>query len=335
MPHGRRRRARGGRTATTSSFAVPNLYSVDGSVLPTQGSANPALTIMALAARCARITSIAGQHGAGCSGVIAVTAGTVSHRLVDAEAYEIPTDQPEADGTLAWDSTAMVVVKARAADEQGIGWTYAGAGGQDRDRRQPCRVVIGGDILAVPALHEAMVRACRNLGRPGLAACAISAVDIALWDLKARTSSLSLVRPLRHGPSTTCPIYGSGGFTTYDDATTARATRSTGSTTGDPPGQDQDRRVLGRRARPRPRPGGTGPARSSATRRAVRRRQRRLHSASRPSASAGAMTETTGSAGSRSRCRPTTSPGCGRSATSATPTSPPASTATPPSTSPG
>ena len=35
------------------TFAVPNLYSCDGSVLPTQGSANPALTIMALAARCA------------------------------------------------------------------------------------------------------------------------------------------------------------------------------------------------------------------------------------------------------------------------------------------
>jgi len=35
------------------SFAVPNLYITDGSVLPTQGSANPALTIMALAARAA------------------------------------------------------------------------------------------------------------------------------------------------------------------------------------------------------------------------------------------------------------------------------------------
>jgi choline dehydrogenase-like flavoprotein len=32
---------------------VPNLLIVDGSVLPTQGSANPALTIMALAARAA------------------------------------------------------------------------------------------------------------------------------------------------------------------------------------------------------------------------------------------------------------------------------------------
>jgi choline dehydrogenase-like flavoprotein len=39
--------------ANQRSFAVPNLYVTDGSVLPTQGSANPALTIMALAARCA------------------------------------------------------------------------------------------------------------------------------------------------------------------------------------------------------------------------------------------------------------------------------------------
>ena len=43
------------------SFAVPNLYITDGSVLPTQGSANPALTIMAVAARAAdRLVS--GSH---------------------------------------------------------------------------------------------------------------------------------------------------------------------------------------------------------------------------------------------------------------------------------
>jgi choline dehydrogenase-like flavoprotein len=39
--------------ADCRSFAVPNLYITDGSVLPTQGSANPALTIMAVAARAA------------------------------------------------------------------------------------------------------------------------------------------------------------------------------------------------------------------------------------------------------------------------------------------
>jgi choline dehydrogenase-like flavoprotein len=39
--------------ADLRTFAVPNLAITDGSVLPTQGSANPALTIMALAARAA------------------------------------------------------------------------------------------------------------------------------------------------------------------------------------------------------------------------------------------------------------------------------------------
>ena len=39
--------------ADLRSFAIPNLFVTDGSVLPTQGSANPALTIMALAARAA------------------------------------------------------------------------------------------------------------------------------------------------------------------------------------------------------------------------------------------------------------------------------------------
>jgi choline dehydrogenase-like flavoprotein len=46
------------------SFAVPNLLVTDGSVLPTQGSANPALTIMALAARAARVLVHGARRGA-------------------------------------------------------------------------------------------------------------------------------------------------------------------------------------------------------------------------------------------------------------------------------
>jgi choline dehydrogenase-like flavoprotein len=48
--------------ADCRTFAVPNLYIADGSVLPTQGSANPALTIMAIAARAA---DRMGKHAAG------------------------------------------------------------------------------------------------------------------------------------------------------------------------------------------------------------------------------------------------------------------------------
>ncbi|MDG3013816.1 GMC family oxidoreductase [Speluncibacter jeojiensis] len=44
------------------TFAVPNLYITDGSVLPTQGSANPALTIMALAALTAQDLVSGSEH---------------------------------------------------------------------------------------------------------------------------------------------------------------------------------------------------------------------------------------------------------------------------------
>jgi choline dehydrogenase-like flavoprotein len=49
--------------AEQRTFAIPNLYLTDGSVLPTQGSANPALTIMALAARCAEHLITGSQAG--------------------------------------------------------------------------------------------------------------------------------------------------------------------------------------------------------------------------------------------------------------------------------
>ena len=59
-----------------------------------------------------------------------------------------------------------------------------------------------------------MTRAVRNLGRPGVAAMAISAVDVALWDLKARLLELPLAR-LLGAVHDAVPVYGSGGFTSY------------------------------------------------------------------------------------------------------------------------
>jgi L-alanine-DL-glutamate epimerase-like enolase superfamily enzyme len=61
-----------------------------------------------------------------------------------------------------------------------------------------------------------MVARTRNLGRAGIVSMAISAVDVALWDLKARLLNLPLVTLL--GPvRKSVPIYGSGGFTSYSD----------------------------------------------------------------------------------------------------------------------
>ena len=51
--------------ADCRSFAVPNLYITDGSVLPTQGSANPALTIMAVTARAADRLIAGARAGTG------------------------------------------------------------------------------------------------------------------------------------------------------------------------------------------------------------------------------------------------------------------------------
>jgi L-alanine-DL-glutamate epimerase-like enolase superfamily enzyme len=136
-----------------------------------------------------------------------------------ASAYTIPTDRSEADGTLGWDKTTMVFVEVSNGDHVGIGWTYAGAGAVRIIDDQLSPVVIGSDEMDLPRSAEAMARAVRNLGRPGLVACAISAVDIALWDLKARALNMSLGHLFGRARQSV-PIYGSGGFTTYDDDTT-------------------------------------------------------------------------------------------------------------------
>lgn len=133
---------------------------------------------------------------------------------VNVSAYRIPTDFPEADGTLAWDSTTLVLAEATAGEVTGLGHTYADTATARLIHDLLADIVVGRDAIAVAGAWEAMVHAIRNLGRPGIVAMAISAVDAALWDLKARLLGLPLVTLLgavRAG----VPVYGSGGFTSY------------------------------------------------------------------------------------------------------------------------
>src|SRR5207302_4676934 len=81
--------------------------------------------------------------------------------------------------------------------------------------------VVGGDALSPPAAWSRMRAAVRNLGYPGVASSAIAAVDVALWDLKARLLDLPLAT-LLGAVRAEVPIYGSGGFTSYGDAELAR-----------------------------------------------------------------------------------------------------------------
>ena len=139
---------------------------------------------------------------------------------VTVSAYKIPTDSPESDGSYEWDSTTIVIVEAEAGGDSrkhsGLGYTYADEATATLIETRLKPLVLGRDAMAVNGAWAAMVRSIRNLGRPGICSMAISALDNALWDLKARLLGLPLVRLL--GPvRDAILIYGSGGFTSYSE----------------------------------------------------------------------------------------------------------------------
>jgi len=136
---------------------------------------------------------------------------------IEVSVYRIPTDKPEADGTIRWDSTTMVMVEALAdSGLKGLGFSYATEAAATLIREMLSPLVIGHDVDSVGSAWKAMVEAVRNAGRPGIASTAISAVDIALWDLKAKAVGLPLFRLLGTYREEV-PVYGSGGFTTYSE----------------------------------------------------------------------------------------------------------------------
>ena len=139
---------------------------------------------------------------------------------LDVSVYTIPTEQPEADGTLEWDSTTMLVVEAHGGGATGLGYTYTQAGAADVVSGKLAEVVSGLNVLNVAAAWAKMLAAVRNFGQTGIAATAISAVDIALWDLKAHILDIPLVVAI-DAVHETVPIYGSGGFCNYSDETLA------------------------------------------------------------------------------------------------------------------
>ena len=128
----------------------------------------------------------------------------------------MPTDFPELDGTLEWDRTTLVLVVAAGGGKQGIGYTYADSATATLIRQTLSPILKGMDAMSPAAAYMAMWRRIRNLGRPGICSMAISAVDCALWDLKARLLNLPLVTLLGQVRDA-APIYGSGGFISYSD----------------------------------------------------------------------------------------------------------------------
>ena len=136
---------------------------------------------------------------------------------VQVQAYTVPTEQPESDGTLQWDSTTLVLVTVNAADRSGIGWTYADTATARliKDRLGPS--LEGRDALSITECWNHLVHQVRNLGSPGVCAMAVSALDNALWDLKARLLEVALLT-LLPAARERVPVYGSGGFTSLSIA---------------------------------------------------------------------------------------------------------------------
>src|SRR5262249_40048022 len=128
--------------------------------------------------------------------------------------YRVPTDCPESDGTLEWDTTTLVLVEIDGGNETGLGYTYTDTATATLINDTLREVVEAQDPLQTGALWAAMVARVRNLGRTGIAAMAISAMDVALWDLRGKLLG-ARVCDLLGAVWTAVPIYGSGGFTSY------------------------------------------------------------------------------------------------------------------------
>lgn len=135
---------------------------------------------------------------------------------LDVSAYTVPTETPEADGTLAWSKTTLVLVRVSASGAEGTGYSFADIATATLIDEHLKRQVIGRSALHIPQIWTGMVRSIRNLGRPGICSMAIAAVDNALWDLKARFLGLCVADLLGRAHAS-IPAYGSGGFTSYSD----------------------------------------------------------------------------------------------------------------------
>lgn len=132
---------------------------------------------------------------------------------VSVAAYRIPTATPESDGTFEWDATTLVAVHMKAGGERGFGYTYADPATAKLIETLAERVQ-GENALDIDRIWAELIRSVRNLGRRGIAAMAISAIDAALWDLKAKLFGVALV-DLLGSVREAAPVYGSGGFTSY------------------------------------------------------------------------------------------------------------------------
>jgi len=146
----------------------------------------------------------------------AQSVGMVAHRITefDVRAYRIPTETPESDGTLNWQSTTLILVTLSSGTETGLGYTYGNKGLRDFIGDLIKKGAVDEDAFQIEKIWGKLVRLIRNEGRTGEGSMAIAAIDNALWDLKAKLLNVPLGYLLGLSREKV-EAYGSGGFTNY------------------------------------------------------------------------------------------------------------------------
>jgi L-alanine-DL-glutamate epimerase-like enolase superfamily enzyme len=146
--------------------------------------------------------------------------GKVSIDTLNVSAYKIPTDTPESDGTIAWNSTTLVLVEIEAGGKSAIGYSYTDAATAYFIEHSLKNLVVGHNVLQHTAITQSLINSVRNNGNCGTSMMAVAAIDNALWDLKAKLFEVPLCSLLGKVHDKML-LYGSGGFTSYSDKQTS------------------------------------------------------------------------------------------------------------------
>ena len=144
----------------------------------------------------------------------ATDSDSIRIKKVQVSAYKIPTDAPEADGTFRWNSTTLILVQIEAGGQTGIGYSYATEATATLIHTALIDLVVRQNAMDIPAINISLMRHIRNNGVCGISMMAVSAIDNALWDLKAKLLHMPLCLLLGKVRDEML-IYGSGGFTSY------------------------------------------------------------------------------------------------------------------------
>jgi len=145
-----------------------------------------------------------------------------AHRIARVDVHLVSTRVASgfADATRTVECVGFTVVRVTTDQGlEGFGLTYHEVGGEATRSlilNNIAPAIIGRDPLETEAIWTDLFHYLRGVGRKGLTFAALSAIDLALWDLKGKIVDLPVFR-LLGGNQTRVPVYASGGWTSYDD----------------------------------------------------------------------------------------------------------------------